>query len=189
MLALMDVHVTEQKMFVWLCSDAHAILYESCLSWLKAVSMCADVCHMCRDLKPENFLLSNKEPHAPLKATDFGLSVFYHPGQVFTDIVGSAYYVAPEVIPLCIAGRACSKAACKVQQACTTCRNGPFVLDSDEHATCLTALRLLSLVIDELLIRFTCKSGGEPFIPPVLYGTVKYQAILFVMIMSLTSAA
>jgi len=42
-------------------------------------------------------LLSNKDPHAPLKATDFGLSVFYHPGQIFTDIVGSAYYVAPEV--------------------------------------------------------------------------------------------
>ena len=53
-----------------------------------------------RDLKPENFLLSNKDPNAPLKATDFGLSVFYHPGQIFTDIVGSAYYVAPEVISL-----------------------------------------------------------------------------------------
>lgn len=50
-----------------------------------------------RDLKPENFLLSNKDPHAPLKATDFGLSVFYQPGQIFNDIVGSAYYVAPEV--------------------------------------------------------------------------------------------
>ena len=57
----------------------------------------ADKMSVCRDLKPENFLLSNKDPHAPLKATDFGLSVFYHPGQVFTDIVGSAYYVAPEV--------------------------------------------------------------------------------------------
>ena len=71
---------------------------------------------MCRDLKPENFLLSNKDPKAPLKATDFGLSVFYHPGQVFTDIVGSAYYVAPEVIPLVhgLSSTACPKAACKV---------------------------------------------------------------------------
>ena len=51
----------------------------------------------CRDLKPENFLLADKSADAPLKATDFGLSVFYKPGQVFTDIVGSAYYVAPEV--------------------------------------------------------------------------------------------
>ena len=50
-----------------------------------------------RDLKPENFLLSTKDDDAPLKATDFGLSVFYSPGQTFTDVVGSAYYVAPEV--------------------------------------------------------------------------------------------
>ena len=65
-----------------------------------------------RDLKPENFLLSNKDPHAPLKATDFGLSVFYHPGQIFTDIVGSAYYVAPEVIDLlsfAVASCTCTK--------------------------------------------------------------------------------
>jgi len=53
----------------------------------------------CRDLKPENFLLADKSPEALLKATDFGLSVFYKPGQVFRDIVGSAYYVAPEVPP------------------------------------------------------------------------------------------
>ena len=50
-----------------------------------------------RDLKPENFLLYHKGDDAPLKATDFGLSVFYRPGQVLTDVVGSAYYVAPEV--------------------------------------------------------------------------------------------
>ena len=51
----------------------------------------------CRDLKPENFLLATKASDAELKATDFGLSVFYRPGQEFKDIVGSAYYVAPEV--------------------------------------------------------------------------------------------
>ncbi len=53
-----------------------------------------------RDLKPENFLLSSKAEDAPLKGCDFGLSVFYRPGEVFQDIVGSAYYVAPEVRPL-----------------------------------------------------------------------------------------
>ncbi|XP_048564926.1 calcium-dependent protein kinase 2 [Triticum urartu] len=51
-----------------------------------------------RDLKPENFLLLSKEEDAPLKATDFGLSVFYKQGEVFKDIVGSAYYIAPEVL-------------------------------------------------------------------------------------------
>ncbi|KAK8472940.1 hypothetical protein PHAVU_001G002800 [Phaseolus vulgaris] len=59
-------------------------------------------CHfmgvMHRDLKPENFLLANKDPKAPLKATDFGLSVFIEEDKVYRELVGSAYYVAPEVL-------------------------------------------------------------------------------------------
>ncbi|XP_047179659.1 calcium-dependent protein kinase 2-like [Vigna umbellata] len=51
-----------------------------------------------RDLKPENFLLLSKDENAPLKATDFGLSVFFKEGEQFKDIVGSAYYIAPEVL-------------------------------------------------------------------------------------------
>jgi hypothetical protein len=39
-------------------------------------------------------LFISKDEDSPLKATDFGLSVFYKPGDVFEDIVGSAYYVA-----------------------------------------------------------------------------------------------
>lgn len=35
---------------------------------------------MHRDLKPENFLFGNKKETAPLKAIDFGLSVFFKPG-------------------------------------------------------------------------------------------------------------
>ncbi|CAO2208722.1 unnamed protein product [Urochloa humidicola] len=73
-----------------------------------AAALCREivaVVHSChsmgvfhRDLKPENFLfLSNKED-SPLKATDFGLSVFFKPGETFKDLVGSAYYVAPEVL-------------------------------------------------------------------------------------------
>jgi serine/threonine protein kinase len=54
--------------------------------------------YRCRDLKPENFLLSSKSEVAELKGCDFGLSVFYRPNEVFQDIVGSAYYVAPEVM-------------------------------------------------------------------------------------------
>ncbi|CAI5465947.1 unnamed protein product [Closterium sp. Yama58-4] len=51
-----------------------------------------------RDLKPENFLFKSKAEDALLKATDFGLSDFRKPGKHFTDVVGSAYYVAPEVL-------------------------------------------------------------------------------------------
>jgi len=65
---------------------------------VNVVAHCHSLGVMHRDLKPENFLLADKSPEALLKATDFGLSVFYKPGQVFRDIVGSAYYVAPEVL-------------------------------------------------------------------------------------------
>jgi calcium-dependent protein kinase len=51
-----------------------------------------------RDLKPENFLLSERGAGAVLKATDFGLSAFFKVGDVFTEMVGSPYYVAPEVL-------------------------------------------------------------------------------------------
>ncbi|XP_047325327.1 calcium-dependent protein kinase 10-like isoform X2 [Impatiens glandulifera] len=65
----------------------------------------AEVVRMChangvihRDLKPENFLFANKKENAPLKAIDFGLSVFFKPGEKFSEIVGSPYYMAPEVL-------------------------------------------------------------------------------------------
>ncbi|KIY96051.1 hypothetical protein MNEG_11913 [Monoraphidium neglectum] len=51
-----------------------------------------------RDLKPENFLLTSKEPDADLKVTDFGLSTFFRQGERFRELVGSPYYVAPEVL-------------------------------------------------------------------------------------------
>ncbi|KAH7519925.1 calcium-dependent protein kinase 28 isoform X1 [Ziziphus jujuba] len=51
-----------------------------------------------RDMKPENFLFKSSREDSSLKATDFGLSDFIKPGKKFQDIVGSAYYVAPEVL-------------------------------------------------------------------------------------------
>ncbi|PIA59451.1 hypothetical protein AQUCO_00400375v1 [Aquilegia coerulea] len=60
------------------------------------------VCHkhgvIHRDLKPENFLFANKKENSPLKAIDFGLSIFFKPGERFSEIVGSPYYMAPEVL-------------------------------------------------------------------------------------------
>ncbi|KAK3432048.1 calcium-dependent protein kinase 2 [Eucalyptus grandis] len=68
----------------------------------RAIVNVVHICHfmgvMHRDLKPENFLLASKDEGAMLKATDFGLSVFIEEGKVYRDIVGSAYYVAPEVL-------------------------------------------------------------------------------------------
>ncbi|KAG5517363.1 hypothetical protein RHGRI_037943 [Rhododendron griersonianum] len=71
-------------------------------SLLRTIVQIVHTCHSMgvihRDLKPENFLLLNKDENSPLKATDFGLSVFYKQGEQYKDIVGSAYYIAPEVL-------------------------------------------------------------------------------------------
>nr|AAB21539.1 GmPK5=protein kinase [Glycine max L.=soybeans, Peptide, 48 aa] [Glycine max] len=48
------------------------------------------------DLKPENVLFDTIDEDAKLKATDFGLSVFYKPGESFCDVVGTHEYLAPE---------------------------------------------------------------------------------------------
>ncbi|XP_058228449.1 CDPK-related protein kinase isoform X2 [Rhododendron vialii] len=74
--------------------DAKAVLIQI----LNFVSFChlQGVVH--RDLKPENFLFTSKEENSQLKAIDFGLSDFVMPDERLNDIVGSAYYVAPEVL-------------------------------------------------------------------------------------------
>ncbi|CAI0556860.1 unnamed protein product [Linum tenue] len=69
---------------------------------IKTIVGVVETCHslgvMHRDLKPENFLFDNPSDDAKLKSIDFGLSIFYKPGQIFNDVVGSPYYVAPEVL-------------------------------------------------------------------------------------------
>ncbi|KAK2414691.1 Calcium-dependent protein kinase 13 [Trifolium repens] len=68
----------------------------------KTIVEVVQLCHkhgvIHRDLKPENFLFANKKENSPLKAIDFGLSIFFKPGEKFSEIVGSPYYMAPEVL-------------------------------------------------------------------------------------------
>ncbi|XP_021775023.1 CDPK-related kinase 6-like isoform X1 [Chenopodium quinoa] len=65
---------------------------------LSAVAFChlQGVVH--RDLKPENFLFATKDDDSCLKVIDFGLSDYVRPDQWLNDVVGSAFYVAPEVL-------------------------------------------------------------------------------------------
>ncbi|XP_010507983.1 PREDICTED: CDPK-related kinase 3-like [Camelina sativa] len=74
--------------------DAKAIIVQI----LTFVSFChlQGVVH--RDLKPENFLFTSSSEDSDLKLIDFGLSDFIRPDERLNDIVGSAYYVAPEVL-------------------------------------------------------------------------------------------
>ncbi|XP_020266505.1 calcium-dependent protein kinase 17-like, partial [Asparagus officinalis] len=65
---------------------------------VEVVEACHSLGVMHRDLKPENFLFVNRTEESKLKMIDFGLSIFFKPGDTFTDVVGSPYYVAPEVL-------------------------------------------------------------------------------------------
>ncbi|KAK8963606.1 Calcium-dependent protein kinase 30 [Platanthera guangdongensis] len=64
----------------------------------EVVRMCHAIGVIHRDLKPENFLYTTKKENSSLKVIDFGLSVFFQPGETFSEIVGSPYYMAPEVL-------------------------------------------------------------------------------------------
>ncbi|CAD5182490.1 unnamed protein product [Musa acuminata subsp. malaccensis] len=74
--------------------DAKAVIVQI----LSVVAFChlQGVVH--RDLKPENFLFATKDEKSTIKAIDFGLSDLVKPDERLNDIVGSAYYVAPEVL-------------------------------------------------------------------------------------------
>eukprot|EP01026_Neomeris_dumetosa_P061957 TRINITY_DN58543_c0_g1_i4.p1 TRINITY_DN58543_c0_g1~~TRINITY_DN58543_c0_g1_i4.p1 ORF type:complete len:378 (-),score=41.01 TRINITY_DN58543_c0_g1_i4:674-1807(-) len=69
---------------------------------VEMIHHCHELGVMHRDLKPENFLLVQKQKSTrdppEIKATDFGLSVFFHHGEKLSELVGSPYYVAPEVL-------------------------------------------------------------------------------------------
>ncbi|KAK1434990.1 hypothetical protein QVD17_00745 [Tagetes erecta] len=71
-------------------------------SLIRTIVGVIETCHslgvMHRDLKPENFLFVDENEDSPLKTIDFGLSVFFKPAETFVDVVGSPYYVAPEVL-------------------------------------------------------------------------------------------
>ncbi|KAL7176559.1 hypothetical protein ACSBR2_029983 [Camellia fascicularis] len=61
---------------------------------IKTIVGVVEACHslgvMHRDLKPENFLFDTLDEDAKLKATYFGLSIFYKPGW----FLGSSHFLA-----------------------------------------------------------------------------------------------
>ncbi|KAI3838656.1 hypothetical protein MKW92_037327 [Papaver armeniacum] len=51
-----------------------------------------------RDLKPENILLPTKGSYLPIKLTDFGFATYIQPEVKLYGVVGTRYYIAPEVL-------------------------------------------------------------------------------------------
>ena len=66
---------------------------------LSAISYCHKMKIIHRDLKPENVLIKQDEKgFYRVKICDFGTSQVFKFGDIQTKLVGSAYYIAPEVI-------------------------------------------------------------------------------------------
>ena len=68
---------------------------------LSAVVYCHQHNIVHRDLKPENLLLEFKrQPNEDnnVKVIDFGTSIEYNPNQKLRARLGTAYYIAPEVL-------------------------------------------------------------------------------------------
>ena len=87
-------HIQSKQMYSE--KDA-AIIFQQVMS---AIEYCHNngICH--RDLKPENILYLNKGPEKdnPIKVIDFGLSQHISSDKKLTTKVGTAYYVAPEIL-------------------------------------------------------------------------------------------
>ena len=67
---------------------------------LSAVNYCHNMNIIHRDLKPENILIFKREKNGYplLKVCDFGTSKMFDKGAVQKKLVGSSYYIAPEVL-------------------------------------------------------------------------------------------
>ena len=66
---------------------------------LSVVNYCHKMKIIHRDLKPENILINkNENGLVKIKICDFGTSLMFNRGEIQDQIVGSIYYIAPEII-------------------------------------------------------------------------------------------
>jgi calcium-dependent protein kinase len=72
----------------------------ACVQMLTALKYLQSQHVVHRDIKLENWLYANKEESSPLCMTDFGFATYYDASvdQPLTKMVGSSYYIAPEVL-------------------------------------------------------------------------------------------
>ena len=77
------------------------------LSAMKVMKQLLDAIYYChterivhRDLKPENIMLTNqpKDDNYQIKLIDFGAATNFIPGKKINKFIGTAYYIAPEVL-------------------------------------------------------------------------------------------
>ena len=117
------------------------------------------ICH--RDLKIENWVLkSGNDLWSPLKLIDFGLSTHFTPGHKLSRVVGSSYYIAPEVLKKSYTA-ACDLWSLGVIVYMLLSGSPPFFGSNEE--------RIKASILN-----------GEYSFPPELFGDVSEDALAFV---------
>jgi calcium-dependent protein kinase len=100
---------------------------------------CAHIVH--RDIKPENvMLIEGKDEQLTVKVIDFGTAQVFKKSQKFSQLTGTPYYVAPEVIQG-VYDEKCDIWSCGVIMYILLCGIPPFngksdsdILHSIEHS-------------------------------------------------------
>lgn len=90
---LCETQTLYDRMVDRVLSEADAATYMKQL--LQAVAHCQGLGVVHRDIKPDNLLFDS---HGNLKLSDFGSAVWSRGGKAIEGIVGTPYYVAPEVL-------------------------------------------------------------------------------------------
>lgn len=81
-----EKYIITEKQAAWLIRDM-----------LSAVKYCHDNNVIHRDLKPENFVFATKEVKSDIVLIDFGCAKKVQDDEIVDDVVGTAYYLAPEL--------------------------------------------------------------------------------------------
>lgn len=92
---------------------------------LSAVAYCHTQNVVHRDLKPENLLLSVRDDYNSLKVADFGTSTLFTGKSAMKEKLGTAYYIAPEVLKKSY-GEKCDLWSCGVILYILLCGVPPF---------------------------------------------------------------
>lgn len=83
--------ITDKKLFSEL--DSSKLVSQI----LGALSYCHSKNIVHRDIKPENVLLDSKN-NQTIKLIDFGSSEILEKGKILREIIGTAYYIAPDIL-------------------------------------------------------------------------------------------
>ena len=101
---------------------------------LSAINYCHNMKIIHRDLKPENILIVDRDKHSfpRIKICDFGTSKMFEKGAVQKKLVGSSYYIAPEVLKKNYDEK-CDIWSCGVILYILLSARPPFAGDSDKE--------------------------------------------------------